>query len=277
MEPAKYLNIENVGQISLDSIIENGSYGPIYKSIEKEKNNVVTIKVFGLRTQYELENIKEESHRIALDLKHSNILNYFSYTKVNHLSYLIMEYADEGSLFIKVLDMKRIDSYLAKRWFEQIIKGIRYIHHKGIIHRSIDYSNVLICKDKVAKLSDFKFATFNYDKFGNENVYNYSYGTVTFLSPEAYHQKKHKGIPVDIWAAGMLLMVMLFGFEPWDCPLEECIYFRQWKDGHYYSFIKEIQDLNAMDLLKKLLNVRPSARPSADTVLEHSFFTSHSC
>jgi len=101
-------------------------------------------------------------------------------------------------------------------FFEQIVRGVQYMHTKGIIHRDLKAPNILI-KDYKIKICDF-----NVCRFINEDLENPQpltrVGTRNYLPPEfAKGESVDKELwpKVDVYSMGVLLYVMLYGKEPY--------------------------------------------------------------
>lgn len=69
-----------------------------------------------------------------------------------HRVYIIMEYAENGSLLDVIRRDSSIDEYRARKWFRQLVEAVDYCHERGVVHRSVrkgwftlnvtDYSDV---------------------------------------------------------------------------------------------------------------------------------------
>jgi serine/threonine protein kinase len=97
--------------------------------------------------------------------------------------------------------------------FRQILMGINYLHVNNIVHRDIKLENVLMHTDNkddlTLKITDFGFAKI----FDKEELLNDFLGSPLYMAPEIV-QKKSYNSAVDIWAAGVLLHILLVGAPP---------------------------------------------------------------
>ena len=79
---------------------------------------------------------------------------------------MVLEYVPNGELFDYILKMNRLSEEEARKFFRQLITGVKYIHDQNVCHRDIKPENLLLDKDMNLKISDFGLSAF----FG-ENAY----------------------------------------------------------------------------------------------------------
>jgi serine/threonine protein kinase len=97
---------------------------------------------------------------------------------------------------------------------KQILEGMDFFHRMSISHRDIKLENILIDMEDeqlVTKIIDFGFAHHTEDP--NMKLTAFC-GTPGYMSPQMAMKKDYLGPPVDIWAAGIVLYTILFGFQP---------------------------------------------------------------
>lgn len=86
-----------------------------------------------------------------------------------------------------------------------VLKAVQYLHRKGISHRDIKLTNILVSKDLKVKLIDFGFAD-----NGGKHLRAYC-GTPSYMAPEIIQKKDYLGVCVDVWALGVVLYKLLTG------------------------------------------------------------------
>ena len=100
----------------------------------------------------------------------------------------------------------------ARRIFKQVAETIYYIHSKNIVHRDIKLDNILIEEStKSVKLIDFGFSVITSAEAGKLKIFC---GTPSYMCPEIIRRQGYDGKPVDMWALGVLLYIMLTGIPP---------------------------------------------------------------
>lgn len=100
--------------------------------------------------------------------------------------------------------------------YKQILEGLAYLHEQHICHRDIKPSNILISKDKKRVV----LVDFNVAKSVNEGdmmlMYTKTAGTLAFAAPERLVDNCVYSEKVDIWAAGIVLVMLLTGSHPFE-------------------------------------------------------------
>ena len=108
----------------------------------------------------QLERITSEVELLSR-LEHPNIVKYEGATKVGDSLYILLEYAENGSL-ARVVHPSRFGAFpesLCAVYVAQVLRGLAYLHSQGVVHRDIKGANILTTKEGVVKLADFGVAT----------------------------------------------------------------------------------------------------------------------
>jgi serine/threonine-protein kinase SRK2 len=208
--------------------VGKGGTGDTWAFVDKRTNEQVAIKF--LRRPLPkvlLENIKREFLiQAELGFGHENVIRaYEAVLTPTHLC-LVMEYAKGGSLTAHVADKWKqaqanglfLSEDEARFFFKQFLSAVNYCHQHRVVHRDLKLDNTLLddSSPPVIKICDFGFA-----KTWSEEANMYTQiGTPVYMSPELMNQatkeKGYDGRSVDVWAAGILLLVMLLGSFPFD-------------------------------------------------------------
>jgi len=154
---------------------------------------------------------------------------------------------------------------------QQVMSAIEYCHKQGIAHRDLKPENLLYLKEGSEINNPIKIIDFGLSQEINvKKILNSKVGTAYYVSPEIlqgnYSEK------CDVWAAGVILYVLLSGEPPFNGPSDGVIYskIRQFKFNFPEKRWNKISN-GAKDLLSKML-VPESQRLSASQVLEHPWF-----
>jgi serine/threonine protein kinase len=196
-----------------------GAYSTVYLGVDIKTKNYVAIKkiCYGTLGKNILSVIDNEINIVTLMVnnkkyRHPNIVNYFDIIKVKDSIYIVMEHCSDGEL--ASLLVKPIKEFYAKYYFKQIIEGIKALHDMDIIHKDIKPENILLTNNyKTIKICDFGFSYFVTDM--NNKLNNIVYGSPIYMAPENFLLDSNNiGKNTDIWAAGMILHEILYGYHP---------------------------------------------------------------
>jgi CRP-like cAMP-binding protein len=198
-----------IGKYVATDIIGRGGFSIIYKGKHLGLNMPVAIKMMRHDLAMDpdfLITFRNEAKTIA-GLNHQNIIKVYDIEERFQTVFLIMEYI-EGETLNKMLGrLKIIPPGLAVHYLIQICSGLQYAHGRGIIHRDINSSNILIQRDDRLKILDFGLAC----QIGTHDFS--SFGTLAYMAPEQI-----RGDPMDqrtdIFALGITAYEMLVGKRP---------------------------------------------------------------
>lgn len=121
-----------------------------------------------------------------------------------------MEFCSNGSLLDFLSTTGTVSEKLARQYFRELIAAVSYCHQRGITHRDIKCENLLFDQSYTLKLVDFGFAR----RFKKGDLLKTFCGSYAYASPEILKQRPYKPQPVDLWACGVVLYVMIFGKLP---------------------------------------------------------------
>lgn len=155
---------------------------------------------------------------------------------------------------------------------QQILRGVQYLHQHNIVHRDIKPENVLCASDKwpfQIKLTDFGLSNFvEEDAVDNAAALLSHVGTSFYLAPEVIGKEGY-AFPVDLWASGVVLYIMLCGRFPFwgktDIEYMKSLSHGPCMVGDGWS---EVSD-EGKSFLKDLLVLDPKRRLTADQALSH--------
>jgi 5'-AMP-activated protein kinase catalytic alpha subunit len=129
--------------------------------------------------------------------------------------FVVMEYADGGSLLDHVRSAGRLAEPAACRIFQQLLAGVSFCHAHGVIHRDVKLENALLDRDGNVKLIDFGLAALVPSLSTPLRVHC---GSPSYAAPEIVARKPYLGPPVDVWSLGVVLFACAAGFLPFHAP-----------------------------------------------------------
>jgi calcium/calmodulin-dependent protein kinase I len=261
----------------LGKMLGEGAFAKVHAGEDVETSEQFAIKVIHKSRQdpKEVEFILREMD-IMMSVSHPNIVNTYDIFDSPTVLHLVLEFMGGGELFDIVADKGHLSEQQASQVVRDIITGVEYLHSCDVVHCDIKPENIL-CKTKrwplEVKLCDFGLSNFidrataNAD--GDDNTMSAMIGTPGYVAPEVVKREKY-GPPVDMWACGVVLYVMLSGRMPF-YGRDDVDVLRRTAQGKYtfpdreWSFISE----DAKSLVKALLQVDPSKRLTARAALQH--------
>ncbi|KAH9827362.1 calcium/calmodulin-dependent protein kinase kinase cmkC-like [Teratosphaeria destructans] len=186
--------------------------------------------------------------------------------------YMVLEYCKKGVVMKVGLD-ERAEPYEDEQcrcWFRDMILGLEYLHHQGIIHRDIKPDNCLITEDDVLKIVDFGVSEM-FEK-ASEMATAKSAGSPAFMPPElcvARHGQV-SGRAADIWSMGVTLFCLRYGHIPFEQTGMLDLYESIRNDD---LVLDNEQDRNFEDLMRRTLEKDPDKRITMVELREHPWVT----
>uniref|UniRef100_A0A8C4REM4 calcium/calmodulin-dependent protein kinase n=1 Tax=Erpetoichthys calabaricus TaxID=27687 RepID=A0A8C4REM4_ERPCA len=211
----------------------------------------------------------EREARICRLLKHSNIVRLHDSISEEGFHYLVFDLVTGGELFEDIVAREYYSEADASHCIHQILDSVNHIHQHDIVHRDLKPENLLLaskCKNAAVKLADFGLAI---EVQGDQQAWFGFAGTPGYLSPEVLRKEAY-GKPVDIWACGVILYILLVGYPPfWDEDQHKL--YQQIKAGAYDFPSPEWDTVTpeAKNLINQMLTINPAKRITAQEALKH--------
>ncbi|XP_042564218.1 calcium/calmodulin-dependent protein kinase type II subunit beta isoform X19 [Clupea harengus] len=207
--------------------------------------------------------------RICRLLKHSNIVRLHDSISEEGFHYLLFDLVTGGELFEDIVAREYYSEADASHCIQQIVEAVLHCHQMGVVHRDLKPENLLLaskCKNAAVKLADFGLAI---EVQGDQQAWFGFAGTPGYLSPEVLRKEAY-GKPVDIWACGVILYILLVGYPPfWDEDQHKL--YQQIKAGAYDFPSPEWDTVTpeAKNLINQMLTINPAKRITSQEALKH--------
>ena len=203
------------GRYELLELIGVGGMADIYRARDIVEDRIVAVKI--LKTEFAgseefLRRFRNESKAIAL-LSHPNIVKIYDVGFTDKVQFIVMEYVDGITLTDYIEQQGVLKWRDAVHFTVQILKALQHAHDRGIVHRDIKSSNVMLLADGTIKVMDFGIARFNREN--NKTVSEKTIGSVHYISPEQA-RGDITDERSDIYSVGVALYEMLTGKKPFD-------------------------------------------------------------
>lgn len=199
-----------------------GGMGVVYKAEDLKLNRPLALKFLSAGLTQDPIHKKRfiQEAQTASALNHPHICTIYEVGEEKGHPYIAMEYV-EGKILTKIIPPEGLPTEAVLRFGVQIADALRYAHERGIIHRDLKTSNLMISPEGRAKILDFGLAK----RIRNDDLKKVSQsqqglteegslmGTLHYLAPEVLRGEP-AGFQGDIWASGVVLYEMITGGLP---------------------------------------------------------------
>jgi hypothetical protein len=206
---------KQLGQYRIVAPLGEGGMAAVYKAYQASVERYVALKILPRHYASDpdfVRRFKREAKVIA-GLSHPNILPVHDYGEAEGYTYIVMRYVEGGtladSLQGKPLPLSKICHIIS-----QVAAALDYAHAKGVIHRDVKPSNVLLDEQGNCLLSDFGIARM-IEATGQFTTAGAFIGTPTYASPEQALGQNLDGRS-DVYSLGVVLYEMVTGRPPFD-------------------------------------------------------------
>ncbi|XP_076374379.1 calcium/calmodulin-dependent protein kinase II isoform X14 [Megalopta genalis] len=247
-----------------------GAFSVVRRCVQKSTGHEFAAKIINTKklTARDFQKLEREA-RICRKLQHQNIVRLHDSIQEENCHYLVFDLVTGGELFEDIVAREFYSEADASHCIQQILESVHHCHHNGVVHRDLKPENLLLAskaKGAAVKLADFGLAI---EVQGDAQAWFGFAGTPGYLSPEVL-KKEPYGKPVDIWACGVILYILLVGYPPfWDEDQHRL--YAQIKAGSYDYPSPEWDTVTpeAKNLINQMLTVNPSKRITASEALKH--------
>ncbi|XP_061929686.1 calcium/calmodulin-dependent protein kinase type II alpha chain isoform X17 [Apis cerana] len=247
-----------------------GAFSVVRRCVQKSTGHEFAAKIINTKklTARDFQKLEREA-RICRKLQHPNIVRLHDSIQEENYHYLVFDLVTGGELFEDIVAREFYSEADASHCIQQILESVHHCHHNGVVHRDLKPENLLLAskaKGAAVKLADFGLAI---EVQGEAQAWFGFAGTPGYLSPEVL-KKEPYGKPVDIWACGVILYILLVGYPPfWDEDQHRL--YAQIKAGSYDYPSPEWDTVTpeAKNLINQMLTVNPGKRITASEALKH--------
>ncbi|KAI1292158.1 Calcium/calmodulin-dependent protein kinase type II alpha chain [Halotydeus destructor] len=247
-----------------------GAFSIVKRCVQKSTGLEFAAKIINTKklSARDFQKLEREA-RICRKLNHPNIVRLHDSIQEEGFHYLIFDLVTGGELFEDIVAREYYSEADASHCIQQILESVNHCHHNNIVHRDLKPENLLLAskqKGAAVKLADFGLAI---EVDGERQAWYGFAGTPGYLSPEVL-KKDPYGKPVDIWACGVILYILLVGYPPfWDEDQHRL--YAQIKAGAYDYPSPEWDTVTpeAKNLINSMLTVNPAKRITANDALKH--------
>lgn len=282
------------------SQIGEGTYGKVYKAINTQNNRMSALK--RLRMESERDGFPITAMReikLLQSLRHPNIVSLVEMMVEKGQVYMVFEYLDHDLAGILSHPQLSFTQGNIKYLFKQMVEGLAYLHHRGILHRDIKGSNILLSNTGLVKIADFGLAR-SVDLLNPDALYTNRVITLWYRPPELLLGATKYNGAVDMWGLGCILaeffirkalfpghdeigqirsIYSLMGTplengwpEANELPWYQLIPPREPRKSQFISKYGDRIPKQAVVLILKLLTLNPVSRYTAEEALRDDYF-----
>ncbi|KAL0276474.1 UNVERIFIED_CONTAM: hypothetical protein PYX00_004039 [Menopon gallinae] len=257
----------------IGKIIGDGNYAIVRRCTDRLKGIEYAMKIIDKhKWKGQMQLIKNEVD-ILRKVNHPNIVKLLAEYDTPNEFYLIME-LEGGDLFDAIATSTKFPEDESRLMIKHLAQALEYLHTRHIVHRDIKPENLLVRTDENMKVKSLKIGDFGLAQKVTEPLYIVC-GSPSYVAPEILSETGY-GVKVDIWAAGVLLYILLCGFPPFVAASnDQDELFDKILTGvfeftsPYWDNISE----SSKDLIINMLQGHPDIRFSAEDVLDHPWLS----
>ncbi|MFQ5500889.1 MAG: serine/threonine protein kinase [Phycisphaerae bacterium] len=198
--------------------IGRGGMGVVYKAIQQSTKREVALKLLleGPLASEQSRRRFEREIALAAQLRHPNIIPIYDSGSFDGRMYYAMEYV-RGAALNEYLKKNELDIAARLALFNEICKAIGHAHQRGIVHRDMKPSNIIVAVDGKPHILDFGLAKAATYADITTSVTAQIIGTPAYMSPEqAAGDPSGIDIRTDVYSLGVVLYEMLTGRMPYE-------------------------------------------------------------
>jgi serine/threonine protein kinase len=294
--------------------LHSGAQGMCFRAMRNSTGQPVVLKIAKVRPNVGISECLIVENAALKQLHHPRIIHIYG-TEPTYNNALVLEYAQQGDLMSFLLDRLKpkqvytaIPEHLTKYLARQLIDALHYCSVNNIMHRDVKPENIFLDHNYCIKLGDFGLASTSNtcSKINNRPV-----GTEGYMAPEVhiefhknlncdYHARQNPNLQQpchqetsDIWSAGVVFFIMLYGVPPFGKMHETDWWYNKITKNQWHDFFRRHRTLYedrmknykntccypyycsdlAKDLLQRMLCVDPLERIGFQDILKHPWFS----
>ncbi|MEM9643601.1 MAG: serine/threonine-protein kinase [Planctomycetota bacterium] len=255
-----------LGSYRLLRPLGRGGMGVVYLGEHHIMKRLMALKILpgdALKDERRIERFKDEA-RATAQLDHPGIVRAYDCAEAADKIYIVMEYVDGVNLQQAVVRDGLMSVAAAMDAVQQAAEALAHAHSRGIVHRDVKPSNLMLRRDGIVKVSDLGLARIGWDMEGQEKESKRLTGTADFVAPEQVINSKTVDARADIYSLGCTLYFLLSGKVPFGGQtLQQRLAKHQTSPTPDVRSIRQDCPASVADLVARMMAKRPEDRPAS--------------
>ncbi|CAH2068489.1 unnamed protein product, partial [Iphiclides podalirius] len=259
---------------SVGKIIGDGNFAVVRICKDKVSGKEYALKIIDKAKCKGKEHYVEAEVRVMRKLCHPRIVSLIEEQDCPEWLFLVMELVSGGDLFDSIAAVCKFSEPQARLLIGHLTSAIAYLHSLSIVHRDIKPENLLVEVGPDGSIRGLKLADFGLAVEVWRPLHAVC-GTPTYVAPEILLETGY-GLKIDVWAAGVILYILLCGFPPFSSPdgdqeklFDAILSARLEFPAHHWERVSA----GAIDLVANMLRPQPELRFAAEDVLDHAWMS----
>jgi len=245
--------------------------GSVYRALDQRTGKVFAVKEVAVDQREEkarqFQAALENELEICKALRHPCIVSFLGYDRIDHKTFIYLEYMAGGSLQQVLVEFGALDESLVVTYTRDALRGLEYLHtqNPAVLHRDIKCGNILVDLQCHVKLADFGCS-----KMLDDDMTHTMRGSIPWMAPEVVKATGH-GPSADIWSLGCAVIEMATACPPWgkfDNPVQAMAKIAMSKD---LPVVPTCLSESGREFITTCVQRDKSARPCAAEALKLKF------
>ena len=260
--------IKTIRDYEILSKIGSGGMGHVFLARHNHLKRQVALKVllpWRFRNRAAIQQFRTEMEAVG-KLDHPNIVRALDAGEHDEIHYLVMEY-EEGENLKQIVDATGPLSFVnACDAIRQTANGLAYAHERGLVHRDVKPSNLIVTSDGRLRILDFGLALLESEHQKDQT--NVIAGSFGFMAPEQWENSENVDEKADVFSLGATFFYLLTG--QYIAKKDAAAEFSPFESSGSYASELDACNLprNARQLIDAMVNPIPSNRPSTDEIIK---------
>jgi serine/threonine-protein kinase len=251
-----------IGKYKILSLLGAGGMATVYLAEHTVMLRRVALKILPhdlVKNEAALDKFYNEGQAAAA-LDHANVVRAYDVDNEGNVHYLVMEYVDGPDLEKFVQEKGPLPIEDAADYVRQAAEGLQHAHAKGIVHRDVKPSNLLITSEGIVKILDMGLASFSSKAKSAEAEGEGVAGTADFMPPEVANGQEATAAS-DLYSLGCTLYYLLTGRVPFPgSDMIAALIKHQTQEPERIDDLRPEVPEDLADIARKLMAKKPSDR-----------------